>query len=157
VKIRRDIASVPVRSASDTWKAIVGLITAGDSVDAAQLTAAASILETLIAEEQPARSPLVVSGCGARLVIYCVFGEEALDLGTTIDALNWNPTGDGWRLAAPAATRDLAWMNKTLAGRASRICVYDVAVGVPEDSENSAAINATSKGFEIDWKGLSDR
>lgn len=153
MKIRRDIASVPLRSASETWQAVIDLITSTNSVDTAQLHAAASVMETVIAEELPARTPIVVSGCGSRLVIYCVFGEAALDLGTNVDALTWNPTGEGWKLAAPAAARDLAWMKRTLAERAVRITVYDAAVGLPDDRADAGE---ATKGFVLDWKGLID-
>ena len=46
MRIRRDIASVPVRSAKETWHAIVDLVTGEDSVDRQQLEAASSIMET---------------------------------------------------------------------------------------------------------------
>ena len=37
MKVRRDIASIPVRSAGETWQAIVDLITGEGSVDATPL------------------------------------------------------------------------------------------------------------------------
>ena len=50
MKVKREIASVPVRSAGETWAAIVALISGADTPDAATLKAAASIMESLIAE-----------------------------------------------------------------------------------------------------------
>ena len=41
MRIRRDIASIPVRSANETWSAIVALVTGDGSVDREQLAAAA--------------------------------------------------------------------------------------------------------------------
>lgn len=152
MKVRRDVAAIPVRSARDTWSTIVELITGADTVDRAQLAAAASVMETIISEEQAARSPIVISGCGARLVIYCVYGEAALELGLSLDRLTWNPTGPGWHLAAPASAHDLTWMTKTLGSRTSRVTVYDAASGYRDDGEEVG--QAVAKSFEIDWKGF---
>ena len=60
MKVRRDIASMPVRSAAETWQAIVGLITGDGSVDAATLNTAASVMESLIADEHPATCRITV-------------------------------------------------------------------------------------------------
>ncbi len=54
MRVRRDIASIPARSAAETWSAIVDLVTSATSVDADQLRAAASIMQALITDEQPA-------------------------------------------------------------------------------------------------------
>lgn len=44
MKIRRDVASIPVRSAGDTWRTIVELVSDSDSAYKKQLDAAASII-----------------------------------------------------------------------------------------------------------------
>jgi hypothetical protein len=155
MKVRRDVTAVPVRSARETWSTIIDLISGKGTVDSGQLLAAASVMETVIAEEQPRSSPIVVSGCGDRLVIYCVYGEAALEAGTAIDRLTWNPTGEGWKICAPASSRDVKWMNDTLGSRASRISVYDSALGVSEDASGSQ--KQATGAFEIDWKGLGSR
>ena len=69
MKVRREIASLPVRSVGETWQAIIKLITGEGSVDADTLTAAASVMESLLADEHPATVPIVVKGNGPRLVI----------------------------------------------------------------------------------------
>ncbi|WP_024520988.1 hypothetical protein [Bradyrhizobium sp. Tv2a-2] len=65
MKVKREIASVPMRSAGETWAAIVALISGADTPDAATLKAAASIMESLIADEHPATVPIVVKGTHA--------------------------------------------------------------------------------------------
>ena len=107
MKVRRDIASIPKRSAAETWRVIVDLVTGSGSVEAETLTAAASVMESLIADECPAGVPIVVKGVGARLVIYCLFGEEALEAGADVDKLNWNPTAGNWAMMAPAEAGDV--------------------------------------------------
>jgi hypothetical protein len=148
MKVKREIASVPVRSAGETWAAIVALISGADTPDAATLKAAASIMESLIADEHPATVPIVVKGNGDRLVIYCRYNEDAIELGTSIDKLTWKPSGgSGWRITAPTEAGDVAWMNDALKSRAPRISVHDVA-SPPADEE---ATKAAADGLAIDW------
>jgi hypothetical protein len=148
MKVKREIASDPVRSAGETWSAIVALISGADTPDAATLKAAASIMESLIADEHPATVPIVVKGSGGRLVIYCRYNEDAIELGTTIDKLTWNPTGgSGWKITAPTEAGDVTWMNDALKSRAPRISVHDVA-SPPSDEE---ATKAAADGLAIDW------
>ena len=113
MRVRRNIASIPARSAAETWAAIVDLVKGADSVDTAQLDAAASIMQSLIADEQPAAVPIVFSGSGPRVLIYCVYNEEAMESGLKIDSLPSNPTQGDWRMTAPCENDDVAWMNKT--------------------------------------------
>ncbi|QYU70074.1 hypothetical protein J4558_08135 [Leptolyngbya sp. 15MV] len=155
MKIRRDIASVPARSASETWKAIVDLITDSDTVDRSQLDHAASVMESLIADEHPAKVPIVVKGKGPRLVVYCLFGEDAVEAGLAIERLSWNPTAGDWRMTAPTAGEDVDWMARRLVERASRITVHDVAKP-PVDDERAPSDSAAG-AVEIDWGALGER
>lgn len=149
MKVRRDIASVPKRSAAETWRVIVDLIAGSGSVDAETLTAAASVMESLIADECPAGVPIVVKGAGSRLVIYCLFGEAALEAGTDVDKLNWNPTAGNWTMTAPAEAGDVAWMNNALKDRAPRIRIRDMDTAVEDDEPTSAA-----QALKINWGAL---
>jgi hypothetical protein len=155
MKVRRDIASIPVRSAGETWQAILDLITRAGSVDVATLKAASSVMESLIADEHPATVPLVVKGHGARLVIYCLYNEAAMEAGKDIDGINWNPTGGaGWTMTAPAEAADVVWMNDALKTRAPRITVHDVAFPPADEEGDSATTSAAA--LKIDW-GVLDR
>ena len=150
MKVRRDIASIPKRSAAETWREIVNLITGDGSVDAASLTAAASVMESLITDEHPAKVPIVVKGVGSRLVIYCLFGEDAMDADMDVAKLTWNPTAGDWAMTAPTEAADVAWMNQTLKKRASRIAVHDVNAA-PADEEEAAT---KSQELKIDWAAV---
>src|SRR5690606_17092630 len=81
MKIRRYVASIPIRSARETWRAITELVTGADTVERAQLHAAASIMESLIADEHPATVPIVFKGAGPRVIIYCLYNEDAMEAG----------------------------------------------------------------------------
>jgi hypothetical protein len=152
MKVRREIASIPVRSAGETWQAIVDLITRQGSVDADTLKAAASVMESLIADEHPATVPIVVSGEGPRLVIYCLYNEAAMEAGKDIDSINWNPTGGtGWRMSAPAEASDVDWMNNTLKSRAPRITVHDAADQPADADDAKASAGAVEQALTINW------
>ncbi|MGY2991208.1 hypothetical protein [Mesorhizobium sp. URHB0026] len=150
MKVRRDIASIPRRSAAQTWKAITDLITGSGSVDAATLTAAASVMESLIADEHPALEPIVVRGVGSRLVIYCLYGDDAMEAEVDVEKLNWNPTAGNWAMTAPSDADDVTWMNSTLKDRAPRIQVHDV--GMPVDDDDASSSSAQT--LKIDWGAL---
>ena len=150
MKVRRDIASIPVRSASETWRDIIELVTDSDSVDKQQLDAAASVMESLIADETSAHVPIIFKGNGVRVVIYCLYNEDAIEAGLAMDKLSTNPTAGDWRATAPCEAEDVDWMNKSLKARAPRITVHDVAEKPAEAKEQQKA-----KGLEIDWGALS--
>jgi hypothetical protein len=149
MKIRRDIASIPVRTAAQTWQAIVDLITGNGTADRQQLDAAASVMQSLIADEHPATVPIVVKGAGPRVVIYLLYNEDAMEAGADVDKLGSNPTAGDWRIAAPCDDDDVAWMNKILAARAQRISVHP-ADQVPVDADDTES----AKALEIDWGAL---
>ena len=153
MKVRRDIASVPARSAKETWRAIVNLVSGDDTVDRKQLDDAASIMEALIADEQPAKVPIVVKGGTPRVVIYCLYDEDAMEAGLDIDELSSNPTTGDWRMTAPTEAEDVDWMNNTLKQRAPRISVHAPDEVPAED--DSAAAEQSVKSLEIDWGALS--
>jgi hypothetical protein len=157
MKVRREIASIPVRSAGETWQAILDLITGAGSVDVTTLKAAASVMESLIADEHPATVPIVVKGQGPRLVIYCLYNEAAIEAGKDIDAINWNPTGGAdWKMTAPSEAADVTWMNDALKTRAPRIIVHDVASPPADDEDDSASASTSANALKINW-GVLDR
>ena len=158
MRIRRAVASIPVRSAKETWTAIIDLVTDDGSVDRHQLVAATSIMESLIADELPSKVPIVFKGGGPRILIYCLYQEDAMEAGLAIDRLNSNPTAGDWSVTAPCEEADQEWMNKTLKDRAPRIAVHDVDEPPPDESEqeSSSAANA-EKVFQVDWEVLNKR
>lgn len=131
--IARRIASVPARSAVDTWSVIVDLIAPDPSSDArSDLEAVAGVAQTMIASE--VSGPFVIFGSGPRVRIYCVFGDDAL----TDDGVNENPLPDAptdgdWHLSIPCPSEDLDWVQRKLAS-APRVSARDQDAAVEEDS-----------------------
>lgn len=103
----------------------------------------------MIADEHPASVPITVKGSGDRVVIYCRYNHDALELGTDIDPLTWNPTGGpGWKITAPTEAADVPWMNGTLKERSPRITVQDVAKQPADEEEKT---KAAADALAVDW------
>jgi hypothetical protein len=147
VKVRRDIGSIPLRSAEETWRTIKQLVTGADSVDAGQLDTAASVMAVLITDEVFRTEPLTLAGVGPRLVIYLRHGVDALEQGGGVDALTWNPTAGDWTLFVPCGEGDFEWTKKTLASRAARLVVLK-----PGETPGEHESARKSESFTIDWK-----
>lgn len=150
MKVRRDISSVPHRSASDTWRCIVELITGPGSKDAHQLNGAAGVMGSIITDEHPARRAIMLEGCGPQLRIYLRYGMKALEDGGKVDSLTWNPTEGDWTMHVPCDDENMDWVKKSLAAY-PRIKVFDVAeADRAEDEENSSTVKASST-IVVDW------
>lgn len=149
MKLRRDIAAVPLRSASATWSTIVDLITKSDSIDSDQLSAAATVMATLLTEEHYAIHPLTLKGSGHRLVVYCAYGANALTLGEEVAPLDWNPTAEDWTLYVPCDDDNFDWVKDTLAKRAPRLTLHRLTESISDADEATGTTSAAA--FEIDW------
>lgn len=149
MKVKREIASLPVRSGRETWQTIIELITSPDSIDADQLNAAAGVMASAITDEHCATVPIVIKGVGSRLVIYTRHGADAMEIGLAVDALTWNPTGgNAWQITVPCDRDDVGWMNDALKSRAPRITVHDAAT---PPSEGDGGERRAAE-VEIDWE-----
>lgn len=149
MKLRRDVASVPLRTGAETWGRIVELITGPDSIDTGQLEAATSVMASLLAEEIYADHPLILKGKSHRLVIYGVYGGDALLAGEEVDPLSWNPTSEDWALFVPCGDEDRGWAGGALKQRAPRITLHAPDEVRAELSEEAAKNEA--KALTIDW------
>lgn len=148
MKIRRDVASVPLRSAKETWDAIIDLVSGSGTVDGDQLEDARSVMECVIADEQPGTVPIVLKGGGPRVVIYCVYNEDAMEVGLDVDKLIDVPTAGNWRLMAPCEEEDKEWMNNSLKENANRVTVYAANEPPMEEEEETAEPSSVLK---VDW------
>lgn len=151
MRIRRDISSIPHRSASETWQGIIDLITGPDSKDTHQLTDAVGVMGAIITDEHPAARPIVVEGVGAQLRIYCLYGMKAIEKGSAVDTLTWNPTAGGWVMHVPCDSENLAWVKASLAKTSPRISVFDVAQEEQAEDSVTRPAGKAAGGIVIDW------
>lgn len=150
MRVRRDISSIPLRSASQTWQRIIELITGPGSEDVQQLKNAAGVMGSIITDEHPARRAIILEGVGPQVRIYLRYGMKALEEGDEVDSLTWNPTKGDWMMHVPCDEENMAWVKKSLAACA-RIRVFDVAeADRAEDEEESSAAKAASS-IVVDW------
>src|ERR1039458_9476397 len=102
MRIRRDVSSVPYRSAGDTWQCIIELVTGTDSRDVQQLKKATGVMGSIITDEHPAARAMMLEGVGPQLRIYCRYGMKAVEEGDKVDSLTWNPTAGDWTMHVSA-------------------------------------------------------
>ena len=128
MRVRRDVSSVPFRSAGETWQQIIDLVTGTGSKDIQQLKGAAGVMGSIITDEHPAAAPLHSRRRRARSFrIYCRYGMKAVEEGGKVDSLTWNPTAGDWTMHVPCDEENLEWVKKSLAASAPRIKAFDVA------------------------------
>jgi hypothetical protein len=150
MKVRRDISSVPFRSASETWQRIIDLVTGPGSKDVQQLKAASGVLGSIITDQHPASRAIMIEGVGAQLRIYCRYGMKAVEEGGKVDSLTWNPTAGDWTMHIPCDAENIDWVRKSLSTTSSRIKVFDVAeADRAEDEEGGVA--AKNNVVLVDW------
>jgi len=147
---RRDVSSIPLRSAEETWDAIVDLVSGAETVDRDQLLASRSVIASLIADELYADHPFTWSGVGSRLVVYLRYGAAAIQEGTQVDDLSWNPTAGDWRLRVPCGAENLAWAREELHEKAPRIVLHEPGES-ESDPVSATTASAPQTPLRIDW------
>lgn len=151
MRVRRDISSIPHRSASQTWQRIIDLITGADSLDTGQLTAASGVMGSIITDEHPSTRPIVIAGVGGQLRIYLQYGLKAVEEGDAVDALSWNPTAGDWTMRVPCDSDNITWVKASLAKRAPRIKVVDVEEEERAEESSNESAATTARAIIVDW------
>jgi hypothetical protein len=140
--LARRFASTPVRTAAQTWDAIVALI-APDPQSAArkELTKATGVACASIASEAIKDAPIVIWGNGPRVRVYGVFDEDAITQDSVNEgSLPQSPTDGDWQMSIPCQTEDVTWSSNNLAVSA-RIS----ARGVDDELEEEESATADTK------------
>jgi hypothetical protein len=151
MRIRRDISSIPFRSAGETWQRVIELVTGPDSKDVLQLKNAAGVMGSLITDEHQAKRAIMIEGVGPQLRIYCRFGMKAVEEGAKVDSLTWNPTAGDWTMHVPCDAENMAWVKESLAKTSPRVKVFDVEEADRADEDEPAAAAKSSSGLVVDW------
>lgn len=150
MRVRRDVSSIPLRSATETWQEIIDLITGAGSKDVQQLKSANGVMGSIITDEHPANRAIMLEGVGAQLRIYCRYGLKAVEEGEKIDSLTWNPTAGDWKMHVPCDEENLEWVKNSLAASSPRIKVFNVADAErAEEEETSSSTNGNV--IKVDW------
>jgi hypothetical protein len=148
--IARTFAASPARSSSQTWEAISKMVEAKDTAAAGEFRAVKNVAASILNSEAPKDQPIVVSGAGALLKIYCLYGDDALDGDDTNEsALSWNPFSAEWKVVIPCQDHEIQWMEKVLSG-SKYFSVYNVKDGYDGDLIAKTA----QEEVEMDLGGL---
>lgn len=152
MRVRRNVSSIPCRSASETWQQIVGLITGRGSIDVNQLKDATGVLASIITDEHPSQKAIVIEGVGPQLRVYCVYGMKALEQGEALDSLTWNPTAGDWSMHVPCDAENMAWVKSALAKSSPRIRTFDVDEEERSAEEEAISVEERKDSVTVDWE-----
>jgi hypothetical protein len=146
----RTFRSTPERSASDTWQAIVELLTKGKSSTARnELLAVAGIASSLIADQAPKGSPIVVTCDGPRTRIYCLYDDDAIEGDqANEDTLGFDPINGAWAISLPCPKDELGWVQPALKAHSSRITARDLDTGIATENTSAAAVQPLTLNIE---------
>ena len=127
--LSRRIASIPKKLASETWVQIIEMLASNNQHVTQEMTKIAGIASSLITRQSMKRSPLIATGKGPRVRIYCVYGHDAIDESCLDESpLPETPlNADKWKISLPCPTDDLSWVREKLERLSTRIEVRDEA------------------------------
>lgn len=149
---RRDFRSIPYRDASETWTAIVDLLTSGsdDPSKRQELLKVAGVACSIIADQGPRESPIVVTCDGPRTRIYCSYDDDALDDSSCNEAkLGFDALKGHWQVSLPVDAEELTWVQAALKKNSSRVVARDKDLGI-EIEEKAEATAGYSSSLNIE-------
>jgi hypothetical protein len=151
MRVRRDVSSIPNRSAGETWQRIIDLVTGPGSIDLEQLKNAAGVMGSIITDEHPAVRAIMIEGVGPQLRIYCRYGMKAVEDGDAVDSLAWNPTAGDWTMHVPCDGDNIEWVKSSLSMSSSRIKVFDVVESDRAEEEERDVAAKSGGDLAVDW------
>jgi hypothetical protein len=125
-------------------------VTGSGSKDTDQLKRAAGVMGSIITDEHPAECAIMLEGVGAQLRIYLRYGMKALEEGTKVDSLTWNPTGGDWTMHVPCDEENIAWVKQSLAG-CPRIKIFDIAEEDRAEDDETVSVSKAEDSIVVDW------
>jgi hypothetical protein len=149
----RTFASTPKRDAAATWAAIVDLLTQGRSGPARnELLAVSGVAASIIADQAPKDTPVVITCDGPRTRIYCFYDDDAVEgSDANEEALGFDPLSGDWQVSLPCFKDDLSWVEGALKKHSTRITARepDAEVVKAEDaaSPQGHVLVFDAKGF----------
>ncbi len=143
--VKRVVRGSPHRDSVETWDFIVDLLTQGRSgAKRDELLSIAGIASSMLTEMAPKDAAIVVECKGPRTRIYCLYDEDAIDgSDAKEDSLGFDPLEGEWFISLPCPKDDLAWVERALKAKSTRITARDMASKLGSDSaENSKKVAA---------------
>lgn len=144
----RVIRSSPHQDSTASWKQIVDLL-AQDRNEAAkkELLSVIGVASSIIAERAPKDAAIVVTCDGPRTRIYCLYDEDAIDgSDAKEDLLGYDALKGDWAVSLPCPVEDLAWVQRSLKAKSTRITARDISATLGESGKTAAK----SEGLTLD-------
>jgi len=137
--VSRVVRSSPHRDTVSTWETIVDLLTRGkDGPARKELLSVTGVASSIIADQAPKESAIVVTCDGSRTRVYCLYDEDAIDgADAKEDVLGYDPLEGDWAMSLPCPKDDLAWVERALRAKSTRITARDM-VSTLGESQSSA-------------------
>lgn len=137
--IARRVSAVPARTSSETWHAIVELVSEPGSAARADLTSITSIAAIVISEEYTRDAPIVIMpASGPRIRVHTVHGMDAIDhLPEETPLYGARLAGPGLQVSLPCGAADLEAITADLAGMPA-VTVRDADEGFAAQSQPTA-------------------
>ena len=145
----RVIRSSPHRDTASTWDLIVDLLTKGEKGAArTELMSVAGVASSIIAERAPQAAAIVATCDGPRTRIYCLYDDDAIEgADAKEDWLGYDPLKGDWAVSLPCSADDLAWVQRALRVKSSRITARDQSSKFGENDGEGA--DAKSQGLTL--------
>ena len=107
-----------------------------------ELLSVSGVASSILTEMAAKDSAIVVECKGPRTRIYCLYDEDAIDgSDAKEDALGFDPLEGEWSISLPCPQDDLAWVERSLKAKSTRITARDMAskLGSESDKESKKA------------------
>ena len=140
--VSRVIRSSPHRDTASTWELIVDMLTQGKHNEVRnELMSVAGVASSVVAERTPKDAPIVATCDGPRTRIYCLYDDDAIEgADAKEDSLGYEPLKGDWAVSLPCPADDLAWVQRALKAKSSRITARDQSskLGESEDTNTKS-------------------
>lgn len=148
--VKRVVRGSPHRDSVETWDFVVDLLTQGKSgAKRDELLSVAGIASSILTEMAPKDAAIVVECKGPRTRIYCLYNEDAIDgSDAKEDSLGFDPLEGEWSISLPCPKDDLAWVERALKSKSTRITARDMDSKLGTDSTEDAKKAAADFSFD---------
>jgi hypothetical protein len=145
--INRYVKASPTRTSSETWAAIKTMLVGSDLNAKIEFEKVTGVISAHIGEEKLKNHPLILTGGGPRVRIFCHYGDDAIEIDSNESLIKDYDFKTDWKILVPVESGD-EWVRDELANRSHRFQVYEADDGYMGEHV------AKSEEMEIDLEGL---
>lgn len=122
----RKFAACPERTSTQTWEKITDVLCKDSPSAKIEFNSVIGGVSSVICDEIPKDSPIIIRGSGPLIRIYCLYGEDAiLGLETSEEEVTWNPFIEDWKVYVPCDKDEMDLMKKVIENKSDNFEIYD--------------------------------